>query len=151
MERSGWDKVAASQAQIKNYDWLLWVPIDSVFADSASELGAIIDNERAHLVALQDAGGDGMGGGVLSEPLILRGKSAWSQKLLDDWWGFYAEGFTGSDREALSQLLQKMHEEERARRVRILELDPLIAPVASGEPLPWHAPLQAVSTMARLV
>ena len=71
------------------------------------------------------------------------------QKLLDDWWGFYADGFAGSEREALQQLLLGMHEEERARRVRILELDPLIAPVASGEPLPWHRSMPASAGRSR--
>ena len=136
---AGWDKVKILYNQLANYEWLLWVPLDAIFADSASALGAITDDERAHLVVLQDAGGDGMGNGVLTEPLILRGKSAWSKKLLEDWWGYYAEGFAGSEREALQQLLLAMHEEERARRVRILELDPVLANVASAEPLPWQA------------
>eukprot|EP00966_Prymnesium_polylepis_P110086 2547196-Prymnesium_polylepis.1 len=34
----------------------------------------------------QDATGDGAGGGALSEPLLLRGKSEWSAKLLEAWW-----------------------------------------------------------------
>ena len=88
---------------------------------------------------LQDASGDGMGGGVLAEPLFLRGKSAWTKQFLDDWWGYYAEGFAGSEREALQQLLSSMHEEERARRVRILEMDAVFTTAPSAEPVAWHA------------
>ena len=144
---SGWDKVKLLAAQLWKYEWLLWVPVDSVFADSASSLSAITDDTRAHLVALQDAGGDGMGGGVLSEPLLIRGKSDWSKKFLDDWWGYYADGFAGSEREALQQLLMVMHEEERARRVRILELDPLLTVVTASEPLAWQAPYRPSSLL----
>ena len=34
---------------------------------------------------VQDGTGDGAGAGALSEPLLLRGKSEWSKKLLDNW------------------------------------------------------------------
>ena len=136
----GWDKVKLLANQLANYDWLLWVSVDSIFADSASALSAITDGERAHLIVLQDAEGDGMGTGALAEPILIRGKSEWSRKLLEDWWGYYADGFEGDARDAFQQVLLGMHEEERARRVRILELDPIFSYVASQEPIPWQAP-----------
>ena len=43
---------------------------------------------------------------MLSEPLLLRGKSKWSQKLLEKWWGFYADGFGGAEREALLESMR---------------------------------------------
>ena len=43
---------------------------------------------------------------MLSEPLLLRGKSKWSQKLLEKWWGFYADGFGGAEREALQLMVR---------------------------------------------
>ena len=37
---AGWDKVKLLASQLMNYEWLLWVPVDSIFADSASSIGA---------------------------------------------------------------------------------------------------------------
>ena len=103
------------------------MPVDAVFADAASSLGALTDDARAQLIAVQDASGDGMGNGVLAEPILFRGKSEWCRKLLERWWAFYRDGFTGSEHEALQLLLKGMHEEERARRVRIIELEAVFA------------------------
>ena len=139
---SGWDKVKLLANELDKYEWLLWVPVDAVFADSASALSAITDGTRADLIALQVQGGDGMGNGVLSEPILIRGKSTWSRHLLAMWWGYYSDGFSGSEREALQQILLGMDEEERARRVRILELDPILSIVTSGEPLAWQQPFR---------
>jgi hypothetical protein len=69
----GWDKVKLLAAHQANYEWLLWVPLDAIFADAASSLDALTDDKRAHLIALQDESGNGMGTGVLSEPLLIRG------------------------------------------------------------------------------
>ena len=41
---AGWDKVKLLSAQLSNYEWLLWVPVDSVFADSARSRLRPIDN-----------------------------------------------------------------------------------------------------------
>lgn len=76
-----WDKVKLLAAQHANYEWLLWVPLDTVFADAASSLSALTDDGRAHLIVVQDGSGDGMGTGVLTEPILVRGKSEWSRKL----------------------------------------------------------------------
>jgi hypothetical protein len=79
----GWDKVKLLAAQHANYEWLLWVPLDAIFADTASSLDALTDDKRANIIALQDESGDGMGTGVLSEPLLIRGKTEWSRRLLE--------------------------------------------------------------------
>jgi SAM-dependent methyltransferase len=60
--------------------------------------------------------------------------------LLEQWWGFYTDGFGGSDREALQLILSSMNEEERARRVRIIQPDAVFSSVASVEPLAWALP-----------
>ncbi len=135
-----WDKVKLMAAQHANYEWLLWVPVDAIFADAASSLGALTDDGRAHLIALQDGSGDGMGTGVLTEPILIRGKTEWSRKLLEQWWGFYADGFGGSDREALQLILTNMHEEERAWRVRIIQPEAVFTSAISAEPLAWQLP-----------
>ena len=69
MARRGLGQSQATLHQLDHYEWLLWTPVDSVFADSASPLSAVTDHERAHLLVLQDADGDGMGTGALTEPI----------------------------------------------------------------------------------
>ena len=39
--------------------------------------------------------------GVLGEPLLLRGKSEWTRRLLADWWSFYSDDFGGEEAERL--------------------------------------------------
>ena len=43
---------------------LLWLPLDSLIVDPSSSLDSLLQS-RAQLVLLQDASGDGAGGGVL--------------------------------------------------------------------------------------
>jgi len=140
---TGWDNVKLLTAQHANYEWMLWVPVDAVFADTASSLGALTDDHHAQLIVLQDTSGDGTGTGVLTEPLLIRGKSEWSKRFLEQWWGFFADSFGGSSREALQLLLTGMHEEERARRVRIIQPEGVFTSVTSSEPLLWHQPYTA--------
>ena len=78
---AGWDKVKLLAAQLSNYDWLLWVPLDAIFADASSSLDALTEQHHAHLVVVQDSSGDGIGSGVLNEPILIRGKSEWSREL----------------------------------------------------------------------
>ena len=68
-------QVKLLSAQLDHYEWLLWLPVDAVFADASSSLSALISERRAHLIVLQDSGGDGMGSGILPEPLLIRGRS----------------------------------------------------------------------------
>ena len=118
-----WDAVKLLAQHADQYEWLLWLPLDSLFVDAASSLDSLLQS-RAQLVLAQDSSGDGAGGGVLMAPLLLRGKSAWSARFLQEWWGFYADGFGGGAREALRLLLGGMHEEERAPATCTLKPNP---------------------------
>ena len=136
---AGWDKVKLLASQLDSW-WLMWVPMDAMFVDAANSLGALTDDGRAHC---RSPGRQRRRLQAMASSLSLcfRGKSKWSRKFLERWWGFYREGFSGDEREALQLLLSGMHEEERARRVRIIELDSIFATAASAEPLPWHLPV----------
>ena len=136
---AGWDVVKLLYQQLDKFEWLFWAPLDSLFADAASSLDSLIEAARESLIVLQDASGDGAGGGVLSEPLLLRGKSRWSAKLLTNWWAFFVDGFGGGAQEALQLILTGMHEEERSHHVRIIEADSILASPHSARPLPWAA------------
>ena len=50
---TSWDKVRLLAMKLQEYEWLLWLPIDALFADAASSLDALTDEARAHLVVVQ--------------------------------------------------------------------------------------------------
>ena len=143
-----WDAVKLLSLQLSRYDWLLWTPLDSLFVDAATSLDGYIEGTRAQLIVPQDVGGDGGGTGALSAPLLLRGKSDWSARLLQEWWSFYADGYSGGEREALGMLLQGMHEEERAQHVRFVDVGGWLTPVGEAEPLPWQLPYHSTALLA---
>ena len=108
-----WDKVKLLAHYVDMYEWLVWVPLGSLFVDSAAALDSLFDQTHTHLILPQDDAGDGAGAGLLTEPLVLRGKSEWSRTLLATWWSFSGSSYSGDPLDALGRIVRSMDEEER--------------------------------------
>ena len=47
-------QVKLLSAQLYKFEWLLWLPVDSLFADAPNSLDALTDEGRANLILMQD-------------------------------------------------------------------------------------------------
>jgi GR25 family glycosyltransferase involved in LPS biosynthesis len=77
-----WNKVYVLDRHLSDFDWILWIDADAVFANLEITLESIINNRQGdyHLLACDDIGGWRLNSGVL-----FFKNSEWSKNLIAAW------------------------------------------------------------------